>query len=352
MKTRCDYMLSRRTNWSEPQPVFAARSNDGRGWIRDRWLMFTQQNRLEIRLLGTFQVVVDGRPAGAGGSKRDALLALLALRRGRPASVDALIDDLWGSDMPASPRNAVQHHVARLRATLGQDAIIGTPNGYALADASTDALVFEDLLVEARAALRDGDARTAADVVARALSLWSGSALEGLADTESVRAEADRLEELRIDALEERFDAALELGEHREIVSGLQQAVHERPFRERLWRQLMLALYRSGRAADALEAYQSARRVHVEQLGLEPGPELRRTQEAILAHDPSIAGVSATAAGAPSLPLVNRRDELERVLHQLRENLRQAEELYEWACGASKGMEPVPPAPAFASLAA
>jgi DNA-binding SARP family transcriptional activator len=319
----------------------------------DRCAMFAKQNRLEIRLLGTFQVTIDGRPAGAGGSKRDALLALLALRRGRPASVDALINDLWGSDMPASPRNAVHHHVARLRATLGQDAIVGTPNGYALAEASTDALVFEDLLAEARAALRDGDTRTAADVAARALSLWGGSALEGLADTDSVRAEADRLEELRIDALEERFEAALELGEHREIVSELQQAVHERPFRERLWRQLMLALYRSGRAADALEAYQSARRVHVEQLGLEPGPELRRTQEAILAHDPSIGGVSATAAGAHWLPLENRRDELGRVLDRLRENLRHAEELYEWACGAAEGLvEPVPPAPAFASLAA
>jgi DNA-binding SARP family transcriptional activator len=353
MKTGRDYMLSRHTNWSEPQPVFAARSNDGRGWIRDCWLMFAQQNRLQIRLLGTFQVVVDGRPAGTGGSKRDALLALLALRRGRPASVDALIDDLWGSDMPASPRNAVQHHVARLRATLGHDAIIGTPNGYALADASTDALVFEDLLVEARVALRDGDARTAANIAARALSLWSGSALEGLADTDSVRAEAARLEELRIDALEERFEAALELGEHREIVSDLQQAVHERPFRERLWRQLMLALYRCGRAADALDAYQAARRVHVEKLGLEPGPELRRTQDAILAHDPAIAGVSATPAGAFSPPLENRRDELGRVLDQLRENLRHAEALYEWACGAAEGIvEPVPPGTAVARLAA
>src|SRR4029450_13713647 len=159
--------------------------------------------------------------------------------------------------------------------------------------ATTDALVFEDLLVEARAALREGDARRAADVAARALPLWRASALDGLADTDSVRAESDRLEELRIDALEERFEAALELGEHREIVSELQQAVHERPFRERLWRQLMLALYRSGRAADALEAYRSARRVPIDQLGLEPGPELRRTQDAILAHDPSIAGVSA-----------------------------------------------------------
>jgi DNA-binding SARP family transcriptional activator len=286
------------------------------------------QNRLGIRLLGRFDVTVGGRPAGSGGAKRDALLALLALRRGRPVSVDTLIDQLWGSDLPASPRNAVQHHVARLRAALGQEAIVGSPNGYALADATTDALVFEDSLAEARAALRDGEARKAADAAAHALSLWRGSALEGLTDTDSLRAEADRLDDLRIDALEERFEARLELGEHREIVSELQHAVHERPFRERLWRQLMLALYRSGRAADALEAYQSARRIHVEQLGLEPGPELRRTQEAILAHDPELARVS--------LPLDARRDELGRVLDKLRENLRHAEELYAWASGTAE----------------
>jgi len=317
--------------------------------------MFAKQNRLEIRLLGTFQVTVDGDPAGTGGSKRDALLALLALRRGRPVSVDALIEELWDCDLPASPRNAVQHHIARLRAVLGQDAIVALRNGYALADATTDALVFEDSLVRTRAALREGDARTAADLAARALSLWRGPALQGMPQTDWIRAEADRLEGLRIDVLEERFEAALELGEHREIISELQHAVRESPFRERLWQQLMLALYRSGRAADALETYQSARRVHVEQLGLEPGPELRRTQEAILAHDPGIAGVPVAPAPrtGPVLPLEDRGDELARVLDQLRENLRHAEELYERARGAAQGM--VPPAvqaPAVASLAA
>jgi DNA-binding SARP family transcriptional activator len=307
--------------------------------------MFAPQNRIEIQLLGTFAVTVDGRPGGPSGSKRDALLALLALRRGRPVSVDALIDDLWDADLPASPRNAVQHHVARLRGAVGQDAIVGSPNGYALPAATTDAAAFEDLLAEARAALRRSDARTAADAAAQALSLWRGPALEGLADTDSIRAEAARLEELRFDALEERFEAALELGEHREVVSELQLAVRERPFRERFWRQLMLALYRSGRAADALEAYQSARRVYVEQLGLEPGPDLRRTQEAILAHDPEIAAVSAIRPEAP--------EELARVLDRLRENLRQAEELYEWACGAVEGVAPhAPPASPVASLAA
>jgi DNA-binding SARP family transcriptional activator len=315
--------------------------------------MTTTQSGLEIRLLGTFQVTVDGRPAGTGGSKRDTLLALLALGRGRPVSFDALIDALWGADVPASPRNAIHHHVARLRAALGQESIVGSRNGYALENASTDALVFEDLLAEARAALRAGDARTAADVAARALALCRGRALEGLPDTISVRAEAERLEGLRIDALEERFEAALELGEHREIVSELQRAIHESPFRERLWRQLMVALYRSGRAADALETYQSARRVHVEELGLEPGPELRRTQEAILAHDPGIAGFAVAAArrAGPMPPLDDRGDELARVLDQLRQNLRNAEELYERARSALEGLAvPARPTPAFAAV--
>jgi DNA-binding SARP family transcriptional activator len=302
--------------------------------------MAKTENELEIRLLGSFQVTVGGRLAGTGGSKRDAVLALLALRPGRPVSVDVLIDALWGADVPASPRNAIHHHVARLRAALGQESIVGSPNGYALQNASTDALVFEDLLAETRAALRAGDACTAADIAARALALWRGRALEGLAETIWVGAEAERLEGLRIDALEERFEAALELGEHREIVSELQRAIHESPFRERLWRQLMVALYRSGRAADALETYQSARRVHVERLGLEPGPELRRTQEAILAHDPGIAEAAAAAARrrGPVPPLVDRSDELGRVLDQLRDNLRNAEELYERARSAFEGL--------------
>lgn len=299
--------------------------------------MLATQRRLEIRLLGTFDVTVDGRPAGNGGSKRDALLTLLALHRGRPVSMDALAEELWGSDSPDSPRNALHHHIARLRAALGQESIVGSRNGYALAGATTDALVFEDLLVEARAALRAGDAQTAAEVAQRALSLWRGRALQTLPETDWVRAEAHRLEELRIDALEERFEAALELGEHREIVSELQQAVRESPFRERLWRQLMLALYRSGRAADALETYRSARRVHVDQLGLEPGPELRRTQEAILAHDPAIAGaaVARVHRAGSVLPLEDHRDEVARVLDQLRESLCRVEELYESMCSAA-----------------
>jgi DNA-binding SARP family transcriptional activator len=322
------------------EQVFAARRDARDGGVGDRAVMPTTHHRLEIRLLGAFDVTIDGSPAGSGGSKRDALLALLALRRGRPVSIDALIDELWGPDVPASPRNAVQHHIARLRATLGQESIVGSGNGYALAGATTDALAFEDLLVQARAALRRGEARTAADAAARALSLWRGPALQTLPETETLRAESQRLEELRVDALEERFEAALELGEHREIVSELQHAVQQSPFRERLWCQLMLALYRSGRAADALETYRSARRVLVEELGLEPGPELRHTQEAILAHDPSIAGAA--------LPLADSRDEIARVLAQLRDSLRHAEELYERVCSSADGIAQ----PAMVTIAA
>jgi DNA-binding SARP family transcriptional activator len=288
-------------------------------------------NRIEIRLLGPFEVLVDGRPARVSGSKRDGLLASLALRRGRTVCVDALIDELWGADLPAMPRNAVHHHVARLRATLGHASIIVSRNGYALANATTDALVFEDLLAEARAAVRAGDARAAADLAARSLALWRGPALHGLPDTCALSAAASRLEELRIDALEERFEAALALGQDREIVSELQEAIDESPFRERLWRQLMLALYRSGRQADALETYRSARSVLLERLGLEPGPELRRIQDAILAHDPAIDRVAPLRGAEPAVPLDDRRQELSGLLDQLRENLRHAEELYERA---------------------
>ena len=279
---------------------------------------------LEIRLLGPLEVLVGGRAVNVTGSKRDALLALLALRGGRVVGVDALIEALWGERLPAAPRNAVQHHVARLRAVLGSGSIVASPDGYGLRDASVDVLRFEELLAEARAGLREGDARAGAEAVAQALELWRGPALQGLTDTDWLSAEARRLEALRVDALEERFEAALALGQHREIVSELRAALEEDPFRERLWGQLMLALYRSGRQADALETFREARRVLAEQLGLEPVPELRRLQEAILEHDPSIAAVPAAARRgnlpAPSSSFVDRERELAEVVDLLREH--------------------------------
>ncbi|HZQ64889.1 MAG TPA: BTAD domain-containing putative transcriptional regulator [Gaiellaceae bacterium] len=282
-------------------------------------------DRLEIRLLGPFEVLADGRPAEVSGSKRHALLAMLALRPGRVVEVDALVDALWGEDLPAAPRNAVQHHVTRLRAALGRDSIAGSPNGYALQASTVDSLRFEELLAETRAALRGADVRSAADSVASALSLWRGAALQGLTETAWFSAEARRLEALRVDALEERFEVALALGEHREVTPALRAALEESPFRERLWGQLMLALYRGGRQADALETFQEARRALDEELGLEPGPELRRLQEAILAHDPSIAPLPVAPRRRGNLPaspssFVGRRDELVQVVELLREH--------------------------------
>jgi predicted ATPase/DNA-binding SARP family transcriptional activator len=280
---------------------------------------------IEIRLLGPFEVLAGGRPANVSGGKRQGLLALLALRSGRVVGVDSLIDALWEDDLPAAPRNAVQHHVARLRAALGQETIVASPDGYELTDAAVDGLRFEELLRDARSALRAGDAASAAESVTIALALWRGPALHGLTDTPWFRAEARRLESLRVDALEEQFEAALALGEHREIVAELRMALEENPFRERLWGQLMLALYRSGRQPDALEAFHEARRVLSEELALEPGPDLRRLQEAILAHDPAIAPVAVAPRRrgnlpAPATSFVGREQEVAHVVELLREH--------------------------------
>lgn len=281
---------------------------------------------LEIRLLGPLQVGAHGRPVDVNGPKRQALVAVLALHTDRVVAVDALIEALWDEDLPAAPRNAVQHHVTRLRTALGPDAIVAGPEGYALKRATVDALRFEKLLAVGRGALRHGDARAAADTLARALALWRGSALHGLSETEWGSTEARRLEALRTDALEDGFEAALALGEHNEVVPAIRAALDENPFRERLWGQLMLALYRGGRQADALGTFQQARAVLSERLGLEPGPELQRIQRAILAHDPLIAAAVAVAARrrgnlpAPVNSFVGRREALVEIEQLVREH--------------------------------
>jgi predicted ATPase/DNA-binding SARP family transcriptional activator len=274
--------------------------------------------RLEIGVLGPFEVRAGGRLADVGGSKRQALLAMLALRPGRVVGVDTLVDALWGEELPAAPRNALHHHIARLRAALGEEAIVGSVDGYALSESLVDATRFEELLAETRAALRDGDLFSAADAVESGLALWRGPALQGLGATTWFGAEARRLETLRVDALEEQFEVRLALGEHRELVPGLRAALADNPYRERLWGQLMLALYRSGRQADALETFQEARKVLAEELGLEPGPELRGLQDAILGHDPAIARVPAARRRRGNLPatstsFVGREEELREV---------------------------------------
>jgi predicted ATPase/DNA-binding SARP family transcriptional activator len=248
------------------------------------------------------EVLEGGRLVEISGPKRQALLALLALRDGRVLSVDVAVDALWGAEFPTAPRNAVQHHVTRLRSALGRDALVAVDDGYALVGADVDALRFEDLLAAARKALADREPWAARALAAQALALWRGPALLGLRSTSWADAEAARLEALRVDALEEQFDAVLALGEHVQIASAIRSALDEDPFRERLWGQLMLALYRGGRQAEALDAYRRARAVLDEQLGLEPGPDLQRLQAAILVHDPILQAAPDLAYGRGNLP--------------------------------------------------
>jgi predicted ATPase/DNA-binding SARP family transcriptional activator/diacylglycerol kinase family enzyme len=272
---------------------------------------------LEIRMLGPFEAQVSGRTAALGGPKRQALLAFLAVRGGRTVPMSLLVDALWEAEaeIPASPRNAVQHHVSRLRATLGAESIPAGPGGYALVGATVDASRFEKLLVAARSAGRAGDAGQAAELSRAALALWRGRPLEGLPASPWVRAEVTRLEELRIDAMEQQSEAALALGDHTEVVGQIRPVLHDHPFRERLWELLILALYRGGRQAEALEAYGEARQVLVEQLGVEPGPSLQRLHTAILAHDSALAGARPVEGPLGRLPapvtsFVGREQEL------------------------------------------
>ena len=264
---------------------------------------------LEIRLLGPFEVVAGGTLADVGGSKRQALLAMLALRqrpggRRRQRSSTAL----WGEELPAAPRNALHHHIARLRAALGERSIVGSADGYALKRrAAWTRCRFEELLAETRSALRDGDVRAASDAVAVGAGPLARLGAAG-ADRHGV---VQRRGAPARDAARRRARGGLR-GQRSRSVSiasstpALRSALADNPFRERLWGQLMLALYRSGRQADALETFQEARRVLADELGLEPGPELRRLQEAILAHDPAIAAVPCRPQ-APRQPSRRRR---------------------------------------------
>lgn len=252
-----------------------------------------EQVGLEFGILGPLRVTVAGREQPLAGDKLRGLLAVLLVEPGRPVSADRLIDDLWGEEPPATARQSLYVHVARLRRALavdGSDAspLETSPRGYVLhvADDGLDAIRFRRLLSEARKARRAGDARAAADGYRAALALWRGDALEdvALASLEPARAELDAL---RLDALEERIEIDLALGRAAELVSELEELVARHPLREGMRAQLMVALYATGRQADALNAYQDVRR-DLDQLGLVPGPRLRDLEQAILRQDESL----------------------------------------------------------------
>jgi WD40 repeat protein/DNA-binding SARP family transcriptional activator len=255
---------------------------------------------MHVNLLGPVEAVSDhGGPVGLGGPKERAVLAMLALQTGSTVSADRLIDGLWGDQPPASAVKLVQLYVSHLRRALAEDGIIATHGrGYELhvARHDVDAARFERLLAQ-------GAAR-------EALRLWRGSPLADVAGEPFATPEIRRLEELRSAALEVAIDQDLDAGRHREVLPEIDGLLAVEPLRERLHACRMLALYRSGRQADALEAYSEARHALVEQIGVEPGRELRRLHEAILRQDPDL---DPPVDVSGRTPLFGREQELERL---------------------------------------
>ena len=259
--------------------------------------------KMEFRILGPVEVWEGGRRLDVGGPKPRAVLAAFLLHADRMVSADRLIDELWGETPPATARNVLQCHVARLRRALhrtregdGSTPVLLTrPGGYLLRvePGQLDLHRFQEAVESGRRAMAAGDVAGAAEHLRRALALWRGPALADIASESLRRTAAPPLEEARLVALEERLDADLGLGRHAELVGELEALVAACPDRERPRRQLMLALYRSGRPAEALEAYRAARRRLVEEFGLEPSPALQRLERDILLADPALDPASS-----------------------------------------------------------
>ena len=241
-------------------------------------------------LLGPLQAEDGDRKIALGAPKQRALLALLLLRRGEPISVDDLGEELWAGRPPATGTKAVRVYVGELRKALGAEVIVTQGGGYAipLEEHETDVERFEQLVAEGRRLLDVGGVERAAATLREALGLWGGPALADFRYDDFAQNEITRLEEARMAALEARIDADLALGREDELVPELQALVQEHPQRERLRGQLMLGLYRAGRQAEALDVYREGRKRLVEELGIEPGPELQELERAILTHDESI----------------------------------------------------------------
>lgn len=261
---------------------------------------------MEIRILGPLEVVDGVRTLELGGSRQRALLARLAISANRVISIDLLLDDLWGPDLGPASKQALQAQVSRIRRALGDASrLVARPPGYVLRvePDELDAARFEALLARARTAAGEGDLIAAADLWADAERCWRGPVLAEFADYPVIQAEAARLEELRLSAIEARIQVDLDLGRHDRLVAELDGLVGTHPYRERLWAQLMLVLYRSGRQADALAAYQRVRRILAEELGIPPGPELCRLEEAVILQKPELDWAPPHAGPASNISL-------------------------------------------------
>ena len=258
---------------------------------------------LEFRILGPLEVVTDTGPVRLGGPRQRATLAILVLNANRVVSVDRLADDLYAGAAPVTAVTQVQRQISELRKVLGSASAIETrPPGYVL-HASHDQLDlarFERFAGEATVALERDDAKAAADLLRSALKLWRGPPLADLAYEPFAATSIDRLEEIRLAALETRIDADLRLGRHAELIGELEELVAAEPFRERFRAQLMLALYRSGRQADALNVYRRTRALLVEEFGIEPTAALHELERAILTKDLSLDLDQAAARSTPT----------------------------------------------------
>ncbi|HEU4840149.1 MAG TPA: BTAD domain-containing putative transcriptional regulator, partial [Ilumatobacteraceae bacterium] len=283
---------------------------------------------MRISLLGELEVFDDdGAAVAITGAKQRILLAVLALSPGRVVPTDVLAEAIWGADPPPAVRNGLQGLVSKVRRVLGStDVLALRAGGYALDVPPEDVDVhrFEQLVAQGRAAATAGDAAVAADLLADAEALWRGDALADFVYEDFSSAARARLGELRLEAIEERLDAEVALGRPG-TVAALESLVAAHPLRERLRALLMLALYRAGRQSDALRAYRDGRMILGEELGLDPGPELRRLETAILAQDPTLDGAPRPVPDAPAsthtrrelpaarTPLIGREHEVQEV---------------------------------------
>ncbi len=245
---------------------------------------------MQYRILGPFSASKDGTEIVLGSGKQRALLALLLLHANEAVSIDRLVDELWGETRSTSATKVLQNYVSKLRALLGDGVLITRGHAYELRvePGELDLDVFNVRVADGRRALAAGDPAGAAETLSAALALWRGAPLTDFAYEEFALAEIERLEGLRLAALTERIEADLQLGRHSALIGELEALVARCPLQERLRGQLMLALYRSGRQAEALRVYQATRRTLVDELGIEPSQELQQLERSILAHDPAL----------------------------------------------------------------
>jgi len=280
---------------------------------------------IDYRLLGPIEADLNGRALDVGGPKQRALLAILLLSANVPVSRDVLVDRLWGEHPPAGAQHTLEVYVSRLRKALEPTAegpvVLARPGAYMLraAEERIDIRRFERLAAQGRRALEDSAPDRAAADLREALALWRGAPLSDVSQERFAQGQIARLEEMRAGVIEDRIEADLALGRHGDLVGELQALVGAHPLRERLYQQLMIALYRCGRQAEALAVYRSARRTLVQELGIEPSPGLRRVERAILEHDVSLEPpgravrpqTTASAAGRrPGWPAGTRRAQL------------------------------------------